>query len=301
MTTLALGLALAVSASVAQCSGFLLQHLGASERPRVTPRHPLFTLRALYSSRTWVVGLAAGVAGFMLHLAALSLAPLSLVQAFVAGGLALSAPLAAFVFHHPLTRKEWHAVALMAAALAVLPIGSPSAGDQFGFNPLALSLYIGGISLLGLIVAVVSERRSPAALGLGAGVFYGVLDTSLKALTDLAHRGGLAAALRSPWLAVAIVAIAAAFFCFQRALQTSRALNAIALMEAGADSTSILAGFVAFGDVLGASPGWAALHLAAFLAVGVAAWSLAPVQERVGEGVPARPPGEPRTVSHRLA
>jgi hypothetical protein len=288
-TPLALGLGLALSASVAQSAGFLLQHIGARERPRVTPRHPLVTLRASFTSRLWLLGLAAGSAGFLLHLTALALAPLSLVQAFVAGGLALTAPLAAFGFGHRLTRTEWRSVALMAAALTVLPIGAAQQGHHPGFDAGTLGLYLGGISLITLIVAVLSERGFPAILGLAAGSFYGVLDTSLKALTDLGHRDGLEAALGSPWLLVAIAAAVAAFFSFQRALQTGRALPAIALMEAGAESISITAGFVAFGDAIGASAGLAALHAAAFLAVVVAAWSLAPVQERVSESAGRNP------------
>ena len=283
MTPLAIGLVLALSASVAQSTGFLVQHIGARDRPRVTPRHPLVTLRAAFGSRLWLIGLAVGSMGFVLQLLALSMAPLSLVQAFVAGGLALAAPLASFGFGHPLTRTEWRSVTLMAGALAVLAIGAAPQGSHPEFDAESLAVYLGGISLVTLVVAVMSERRRSALLGLAAGSFYGVLDTSLKALTDLNHGGGLDAALGSPWLLVALAAAAAAFFSFQRALQTGRALPAIALMEAGADSIAIIAGFVAFGDLLGSWPAMASVHVAAFVAVVVAARSLAPVQERVSE------------------
>ncbi|HWW67948.1 MAG TPA: hypothetical protein VNY83_08185, partial [Solirubrobacterales bacterium] len=124
-----------------------------------------------------------------------------------------------------------------------------------------------------------------------------------KALTEIAHRQGVEAALRSPWLLVAAASLLAAFFCFQRALQTNRALTAIALMEAGANSSAILAGFVVFGDSLGASVPLAVLHALAFGAVGYAAWSLAPAQERLllADGQPAdHDPSQP-PASRRLA
>src|SRR5262249_8907777 len=52
----------------------------------------------------------------------------------------------------------------------------------------------------------------------------------------------------------------------------------------------VIAGFVAFGDSPGTAPGIELLHLAAFIGVGVAAWSLAPAQTRLaGSGEPAAP------------
>ncbi|HWW66444.1 MAG TPA: hypothetical protein VNY83_00540, partial [Solirubrobacterales bacterium] len=80
------GLVLALIASVAQSAGFLFQHIRAAERPPVSLLHPLLSVGALLRSHLWLVGLGVGAMGFVLHLAALALAPLSLVQAFVAGG-----------------------------------------------------------------------------------------------------------------------------------------------------------------------------------------------------------------------
>ncbi len=298
------GLTLALIASVAQSAGFLFQHIRAAERPLVSPLRPLSSVAALFRSRWWLVGLGLGMAGFMLHLAAIALAPLSLVQAFVAGGLALAVPMAAYGFHHRLTRAERRSVFVMAASLAVLPIGVAHSTSHLGFDAATLGAYLGVAALAALLMLLISGERRSAALGLVAGALYGILDTVLKALTEIAHQHGIEAALRSPWLLVAVATILAAFFCFQRALQTNRALTAIGLMEAGADSTSILAGFFVFGDSLGASLPLAALHALAFCAVGYAAWSLAPAQERLAlsEDVPvAHGPAPPPAVSQRLA
>jgi hypothetical protein len=298
------GLALALIASVAQSAGFLFQHIRAAERPPVTPLRPLSSVAALFRSRWWLVGLGLGLAGFVLHLAAIALAPLSLVQAFVAGGLALAVPMAAYGFGHRLTRTERRSVLVMAASLAVLPVGVAQPSRHLGFDAVTLAAYLGVIALAALLMLLASGERRFAALGLVAGALYGVLDTVLKALTEIAHRQGIEAALRSPWLLVAVASILAAFFCFQRVLQTNRALTAIGLMEAGANSTSILAGFFVFGDSLGASLPLAVLHALAFCAVGYAAWSLAPAQERLAvaeDGPVAHGPAAPPAVSQRLA
>ncbi len=291
MSAILIGLGLALSASLAQGSGYLCQHLTAAERPPVSIRRPLRTLGSMLSSGWWRIGLLLGVTGFLLHLAALALAPISLVQAFVAGGLALVVPIAARAFHHHLTRAERRAVPLMAASLAALALGISDPTRHLHFDAAKLWLYLAGLIVLATLLATaVSGRFRHPALGLSAGLFYGALDSATKGLTDLARAGGPADVLRSPFVIVAVVSGVAAFFCFQRALQTNRPLTAIAVMEAGATGGGVMAGFVAFGDSLGTSPGIELLHLAAFVGVGIAAWSLAPAQTRLaGSGDAAVP------------
>jgi hypothetical protein len=283
MSALLIGLALALCASLAQGAGYLCQHLNAAERPPVSARRPLRTLSSMLSSPWWRVGLLLGATGFFLHLSALALAPISLVQAFVAGGLALVAPMAARAFHHHLTRAERRAVPLMAVSLAVLALGISDPTRHLHFDARSLWIYLGALLMVATLLATtVQGRFRHPALGLAAGLFYGALDSSTKALADLGRSGG-ATAVISPFLLVAAIGALAAFFCFQRALQTNRALTAIAVMEAGATGGGVMAGFVAFGDSLGTAPGIELLHLAAFIGVGVAAWTLAPAQTRLAE------------------
>ena len=287
MPAIAIGLGLALAASLSQSGGYLFQHVSAAVRPPVSIRRPIRTLEAMLTAPWWRVGLMLAIAGFLLHLAALALAPISLVQAFVAGGLAMAVPLAARVFGHHLTRSETRAVFLMAASLAALSSGITESSRPLHFDGRELGLYLCGLSLLAALLATaVNGRLRHPALGLAAGLFYGVLDSSTKAMTDLVRAGGLPEMLRSPFLVAAILSGTAAFFCFQRALQTNRPLTAIAVMEAGAVAGGVLAGFIAFGDSLGASPAMAAVHACAFIGVGVAAWSLAPAQARVAGSRP---------------
>jgi hypothetical protein len=284
VSALVIGLGLALCASLAQGAGYLCQHLNAAERPPVSARRPLRTLSSMLRSPWWRLGLLLGATGFLLHLAALALAPISLVQAFVAGGLALVAPMAARAFHHQLSRAERRAVPLMAASLAALALGISDPSRHLHFDATSLWLYLGALILLATLLATAVEGRfRHPALGLASGLFYGALDSSTKGLADLARAGGPTAVIGSPLLLVAVVAAITAFFCFQRALQTNRPLTAIAVMEAGAMGGGVMAGFVAFGDSLGTAPGIELLHLTAFVGVGVAAWTLAPAQTRLAE------------------
>lgn len=277
MTALILGLVLAVGAAVALNGSYLLQHVGAAGAPAISVLRPIATMRGLLGSRLWAIGAAAGMLGWGMHVLALSKAPLSLVQAFVAGGLALTMPLSARVLHRSPTSGEKRAVATMALALALLAIGSGSAATVFA--PWVLAAYLCGVAALAAIVAVLPlGSRRANALALAGGTLYGAADVAIKALTSVAGHGGVAAVLTSPWLAAAALSTVGAFFCFQRALQSGSPISVIALMTAATNVVSIGGGFAVYHDSLGATPLLSALHAAAFGLTLLAAWRLAPAQ-----------------------
>src|SRR3954463_13700716 len=122
LRVLLLGFALALAASLALNAGYLLQHMGGGAAPAVDARAPIATVRGLVRSRLWVLGMSANLLGSLMHIGALAVAPLTLVQAFSAGGLALVVPASARLAQSPLHRAEYIAVAGIIAALAALAI-----------------------------------------------------------------------------------------------------------------------------------------------------------------------------------
>jgi drug/metabolite transporter (DMT)-like permease len=273
---IASGLALALAASVALNTGFLLQHNGASDAPAVSALRPLATLASLLRRRVWLAGLLLGTAGWAMHVAALTRAPLSLVQAFVAGGLALLAPIAKGWFGHELKRSESVAVVVMAAGLAALALGVHASHHAVVPGP-SLLIFLAGCAAAGGLLAT---RQAPSVLALAAGVLYGAADTAIKALTLVESRSGLAAAALSPWLVAAVLMTAGAFFAFQRALQLGRPVTSIALMTAATYAVSIAAGLGILDEPLGRGA-IGVLHALSFAAVVAAAWVLAPIQARL--------------------
>lgn len=278
MSGLALGLALAVVASVALNIAYLLQHAGSAGAPDITPLRPVATMRGLLASPLWVLGLAVGVTGWALHVAALSRAPVSLVQAFVAGGLLLAVPFATRFLGHRLTRAERVGVCAMALALVLLSVGLRPAHRHALPGADALGGYLAAACACAMALAALpaGDRRA-LALGVAGGMLYGAADLAIKALTSLASSGGAAAVLRSPWLGLAAVTTLAAFFAFQRGLQAGRPLPVIALMTAATNFVSILGGLLVFGDPLGRTA-LAGVHILGFVLVGLAAWWLSPTQ-----------------------
>jgi hypothetical protein len=287
MSGIVLGLGLALVASLALNGSYVIQHVGSGSVPPVDARRPIATLWSLLRSPWWALGAALGMAGWAVHVAALSNAPLSLVQAFVAGGLGLMAPIAARALGVPLTGAERVGVAIVVVSLGLLCVGLGNPGVHERVGAAAMT---GFLALCGLAASVLARVRAswrPHALGLAGGVLYGAADVAIKALTGAAHADGLAGVVTSPWLPAAAVATAGAFFAFQRGLQSGRAVPVISLMTAATTAVSVLGGVVVFGDPLGHSPPLVALHLVAFALVGIAAATLAPVASAAERAEPA--------------
>jgi hypothetical protein len=285
---LLLGFGLALGASLALNAGYLLQHMGGGAAPPVDARAPVATVRGLLRSRVWVLGMGANLVGSVMHIGALAVAPLTLVQAFSAGGLALVVPASARLARSPLHRAERVAVAVIVAALAMLAI-SPQAVSIAPASAGSPLLFLALVLTAAGALALTGGPRRGAALALVAGLLYGLSDAATKGFTDAAGHGLLGAVL-SPWPPVIVALCAGAFFAFQRGLQLGAAATAIVLMTAATNVVAVAAGVAVFAESFGARTGIAALHVVAMAAIGAASWHLAAVQARIGERRPAAAP-----------
>jgi len=280
MSHLLVGLLLALVGSVALNASYLIQHAGSVGAPTIAFRHPMRTLGGLLRSRLWLAGGILGIAGWAISIAALTEAPLSLVQAFLIGGIALLAPVAVRLLGHRLALRELAGISLVLFALLVLLVGRGAVGVDSHFHNAALGIYLSGSVCAGACLLMFRQRRTQMLAAAG-GILYGAADVAIKALTGLAGHHGIAAALASPWLIAAIVASIGAFFCFQHALQSGKPMPVIALMTAGNNIVSIIGGLAVFGDPLGHRPAMVLIHVAAFVLIVIAAWLLAPAQAAV--------------------
>jgi multidrug transporter EmrE-like cation transporter len=277
-SALIVGLGLAVLASLALNGSYLLQHAGSRAAPSMDLRRPLVTMRGLLRSRVWLVGTAAGALGSVLHIAALAHAPLSLVQAFTAGGLVLTVPVAARAFGQRLERSEQLAVAVLVTALALLGLGAGAlVAHAVPVGALAGAVGLAALAAGGL--ALVPAGGRGRLLGAAGGVLYGAADATTKAVT-MTH-GGLIAAVTSPWMVVLVLLCVAAFACFQRGLQIGPAVPVIAVMTGATNAVAIVIGLLVFGEPLGAGPAFAAVHLVAFALAVAAGLTLARAQGRL--------------------
>jgi drug/metabolite transporter (DMT)-like permease len=279
--TLQLGIILAALCAVATNAAFLLKHRGAVAAPAVEWRHPLRSAVGLFRSWWFAIGMLVAVGAWTLHVAALALAPLSLVQAVLAGGLVFLTVIAERFFGLALGLRQWLGVGFTALGLVLLAVTLPAAGDP-GYSLAAMISFEAGMLAVGVFL-VLSPRLGASAhhgilLGAAAGVLFGVSDVAIKALTTAVGDLGVAGLL-SPWTAVAATASVIAFYASARGLQTGDAVPVITLTSVAANLSTIAGGIIVFGDPLASEPLGLVLQTLAFvLVIGAAALTPAPVR-----------------------
>jgi drug/metabolite transporter (DMT)-like permease len=247
-----IGLLLAVATALTSIVGFLYKHRGAVESPAVDWRRPLWSSLVLFRSRWYTVGVLVAMAGWGLHVAALSLAPISLVQATIAGGLVLLTVVADRFFAHRVTRREWVGVALAAAGLAFLAATLDGDADSAhsSYDAATLAAFVGVVALAGILVAALGRGlpRAGVLLGAAAGLLWAASDTSIKALTDHLGSDGAAAIVFSPLAAVILVASLVGLLVSARSLQIGPAVSVIAVTSVAANALTIAAGPIVFSE-----------------------------------------------------
>src|SRR5215217_8428563 len=135
-----LGLLLALASAFTTNVGFLLRHRGAVAAPSVTVRHPVRSAIGLFRSKWWTIGYVVAFVAYALHVGALALASLSMVQAVLAGGLVLLGVIAERWFGFHLGRREWAGVVLASVGLAFLTLTArgETGGDSSKYSLAAM-------------------------------------------------------------------------------------------------------------------------------------------------------------------
>ncbi len=272
--SLNLGILLALACAVATQLGFLYKHRGANAAPKVDIRRPLRTVRALFSSPWFAIGMGVALGAWILHVAALALAPLSVVQAVLSTGVVILAVLADRLFGFDVGRRQWLGVAMTAVGLILLVLTLPAShGAHSSYSLAGMLAFEGGMLAIGALLISGPRMGAPdhhhgIMLGAAAGTLFGVSDVAIKALTGL---DGPLAILLSPWLGVAALASVVAFYASARGLQDGEAVPVIASTSTAANVSCIIGGIVVFGDPMPTDTLGILLQVLAFSLVVVAA------------------------------
>lgn len=252
--TLDLGILLALACAFVANLGFFYKYRGANAVAKVQVRHPLRSARALFSSRWFAIGMLVASASWSLHVAALAVAPMSVVQVALAAGVVLLAVMADRMFGFTVGRRQWLGLWLTAAGLALLGLTLPAVhGAHSHFSDPAMISFEAGLFGLGGLLIMGPRMGGPAEhhgmmLGAASGILFGVSDTSIKALTGIIGVHGVLGVLLSPWLAVAVLASIFAFYASARGLQDGDAVPVIAVTGTAANIAGVAGGILVFGD-----------------------------------------------------
>jgi drug/metabolite transporter (DMT)-like permease len=288
--TMDLGILLALACAFVANLGFFYKYRGANSVPKVQVLHPLRSVRALYSSKWFTLGMITATASWGLHVVALSMAPMSVIQVSLAAGVVFIAVMADRLFGFQVGRRQWLGLFLTAAGLVLLGVTLPAMhGAHSHFSDAAMISFEAGLFGLGALLIMGPRMGGPVEhhgimLGAASGILFGVSDTAIKALTGITSAHGFMGLLLSPWLAVAVLASIVAFFASARGLQDGEAVPVIAVTGTAANIAGIAGGIVVFGDPVAGSTAGVLLQGLAFVLVIVAA-ALMPAPVRAA-GVP---------------
>lgn len=283
--TLDIGILLALACAVVTNLGFFFKYRGANEVPAVSVRHPLRSGRELFSSKWFALGMLIATGSWGLHVAALALAPMSVVQVALAAGVVLIAVMADRLFGFRVGPRQWVGLCLLAAGLILLGLTLPAMhGSSSRFSQAAMISFeaglfgLGGLLIMGPRMGGQAEHHG-VMLGAASGILFGVSDTSIKALTGIVGAHGALGVLLSPWFAVAVLASIVAFYASARGLQDGDAVPVIAVTGAAANVAGIAGGIIVFGDPMaGGAVGIACQSLAFILVVVASALMPAPLR-----------------------
>lgn len=275
------GLLLAFATALTSIVSFLYKHRGARLAPAVEFRRPVRSSLVLFRSGWYTLGIVIAMGSWGLHVAALSLAPISLVQSVIAGGLVLLTVVADKVFGIPVSRREWIGVALAAAGLAFLAATLEGAAESAhsDYEPATIAAYVALAAGAGLAIAAAARGRHHAGVifGASAGLLWGASDVSIKGASASFDQG--LAVLVHPLAAVILIASLIGLLVSAKSLQLGDAVPVIAVTSVAANAVTIAAGPIVFGDPLPSDSLGLVARLAAFaLVIGAAALTPAPVR-----------------------
>jgi drug/metabolite transporter (DMT)-like permease len=281
--TLFFGILLALACALATNVGFLYKHRGACAAAPVDMRHPLRSGRSLFASPMFAIGMLIAAGAWIFHVAAMSMAPLSIVQIVLAGGVVLLAIMAERLLGVTIGRKQWIGLGCTAAGLMMLGLTLPVAhGAHSHFSTPGMIAFEAALILVGTLLIAgprigAPEEHHGFMLGAAAGILFGVSDVAIKALSGLIATHGVMG-LFSPALFVCLAASVAAFYASAKGLQDGDPVPVIAITGTTANIAGVIGGIIVFGDPLSANPVALSVECLAFALVIVAAWLMpAPV------------------------
>jgi drug/metabolite transporter (DMT)-like permease len=279
-----LGIICALACALATNVGFLYKHRGARAAMPVDIRRPLVSARSLFCSPLFAIGMAIAAGAWVFHVAAMSMAPLSIVQAVLAGGVVLLAVMAERIFGLRTGRRQWLGLGLTAVGLMLLGFTLPVAhGAHSHFSIAGMISFETGLIAAGTLLIMGPRIGAPREhhgfmLGAAAGILFGVSDIAIKAISGLIGAEGVSGLL-TPWTMICVVASVVAFYASAKGLQDGDAVPVIAVTGTAANMSGIVGGIIVFGDPLSGRPAVLLLECLAFALVLLAAWLMpAPVR-----------------------
>lgn len=277
-TETAVALVLALASTTLINVAYLREHDAAAALPALSLRRPLHSAATLLRDRSWLMGFALESVGFALYVAALALAPLTLVQSISAGGIGILAFASARISRRRLNRHELAGVIVSMLGLLALAVSLAGGTDEGTAGSLGKILLWLAATVGAAAVAIALGRTLGAlavAEGVAGGLFFSIGDISVKVATE----GGA----RSAFAIGAIVGYTLGTAFLQLGYQRGGALTVAGLATLLTNALPIAAGTIVLSESVPSGP-LGALRIVAFAGVTLGAILLARPDRAAGDG-----------------
>ena len=236
------GLLAALAAAMCYGVASVLQAVAARRTPTADSVDPAVLVRTVRQV-PFLAGLALDGLGFLAQYAALRTVPIFVVQAALAGSLAVTAVVAVPVLGGRLGLRQWSAVGAVCVGLGLLGLSAGAESTRavpLGFR-LALLACVAVLAAAGVAVNRLPDPVRAVGLGLVAGLAFGVV-----ALAARASEG--ASLLRDPATYAVVGGGVVAFLYYTIGLQRAAVTTVTAALVIGETVLPSVVGVLALGD-----------------------------------------------------
>jgi drug/metabolite transporter (DMT)-like permease len=288
---LAWGLVLAVvSVSMYSC-GMVVETLATRRLPSVHARQSKQMIFTLCRDPLWLIGFVLLMLGLGVQVIALTLAPISIVQAIAACGIAVFLILAHFVLSETLQRIEYVGLGALLISMVLLGLSIDSHNDTASSTTSIASLLSTALPaiLVGVLLFLTTDQLNASSgrkgqlkaplYGVSSGLLYGAAALGVKEMSTIVKQFGMVDAvprfLTSPGFYLYLISTALGFLVFQTALQRTTASVFVPVNNATSSSFFIITGTILFHERLPTSGEPLILRLGAFALILVGLFVLA--------------------------
>lgn len=236
---------------------------------------------ALLKNPRWLGGMSFLVLGALCQIAALTMAPLIVVQPIGALALVITALLNARSTKTPITKATWVAIALCTGGIATfVSLATGIAQDQRELSDANLYVILGILAFLlvalGTVFLVQRQRMNALTFILGAGLLYGLLATLVKSVIQRIQQSHF------EWLTItclvaAVLAMALGGWFVQNAYASGPPDLVIAGLTVIDPMVAVTIGIIVLGEASSASPLISVIFAASGATAALGVWLLSRV------------------------
>lgn len=259
------GIGLALVATAAYNTGFVLEKRALGSLPSINVRKPKQLIGTLFTAPGWLVGFVCMLFGLGCQLVVLGMLPITVAQPLQAGGIPVLTLMAWLVLgERPHTRDWWRLGAVSGAILLLgLSIDGATRPGTTAADPVPVAVVVLlAVVATGVLYVTSFPRRAGRhrvrahgiSAGMATGLVYGLSGLGMKGLSIGFGHGSAGSLLTSPYLYLTGLSSVAGMVMFQTALQRYRASVVIPTSNVVGSAYVLLCGTLLFHETLPPEP-----------------------------------------------